>query len=257
MRRENDVAKLDTPASRTSQERPADRESSLKTNCTECPILNNTLFRSLSTDQVSRFNCIFRPAHYRRNQIIFFEGGAADHLFAMNSGLVKLVKSLENGRERITRVLFPGELFGLEALSEETYPLTAVVLHDAKICAIPCREFFSFLHGNSDISLDMIRFLLGELSRMRKQMTAMSFKDARARVAMFVLSLLSPELLGSGQACSLTLPVTSHEIGEILELSPETVSRAWSFLRREGLIEKRGRELVIQNLQGLEGAASR
>jgi CRP/FNR family transcriptional regulator len=217
--------------------------------------MTNAVFQNLSADQTARFACIFRPTNYRRNQIIFFEGGAADHLFALNSGVVKLVKSLENGKERIVRVLFAGELFGLEALSETTYPLTAVVLQDSKICAVPCRQFDAFLHSNPDISLEMIRFLLGEIAKIRRQMTTMSFKDARARVAMFVLSLLSPRQTASAQSCSLTLPLTSHEMGEILELSPETVSRAWSFLRHEGLVEKRGRRLVIQDLSGLQDAA--
>ena len=170
-------------------------------------------------------------------------------------GLVKTVKSLENGKERITRVLFPGDVFGLEALNETTYPLTAVVLQDSEICSVPCNQFFAFLRANPDISLDMIRFLLGEIAQIRTQMTTMSYKDARARVAMFVLSLISPNQTGTAKYCSLTLPLTSHEIGEILELSPETISRAWKFLRRESLIEKRGRHVIIRDLQGLEGAA--
>jgi CRP-like cAMP-binding protein len=230
-------------------------EGGLRTDCVDCPVLKNAVFRRLSTDQAARFNCIFRPARYHKNQIIFFEGGEAEHLFALTAGLVKMVKSLENGRERIMRVLFPGEMFGLEALNETTYPLTAVVLQDSEICSVPCKQFFAFLQENPDISLDMIRFLLSEIEQMRTQVTAMSFKDARGRVAMFVLSLLSPEQKVAAPSFSLTLPLTSHEIGEILELSPETVSRAWNFLRREGLIEKRGRHLVIRDIQGLEGTA--
>ena len=42
----------------------------------------------------------------------------AQHLFALHAGLVKLVKSLENGKDRITSVLFPGQLFGLESLAD-------------------------------------------------------------------------------------------------------------------------------------------
>jgi len=188
---------------------------------------------------------------------LFFEGGAAHHLFALNVGLVKLVKSLENGKERITRILFPGELFGLEALRDATYPLTAVVLRDSEICAVPRDQFFGFLRANPDISLDMIRLLVGEIAEIRTQMTTMSFKDARMRLATFLLSLIPPEEQPSSKTCSLTLPLTSQEIGEVLELSPETVSRTWNAFRREGLIEKRGRSLVIQNLQKLEGAAQR
>lgn len=222
-----------------------------------CPVLSSQLFHCFSGEQGSRFECVFRPTRYHRNQILFFEGGTAQHLFALRSGLVKLVKSLENGKDRIIRVLFPGEFFGLEALNATIFPLTAVVLQDSEICAVSRDDFFAFLRGNTDIAMDMIRFLVGELEQVRAQITNLSFKDARTRVATFLLTLTSPSQAAHSKVCSLTLPLSTQEIGEILELSTETVSRTWSTLQREGLIEKRGRHLVIQDLRALEEAARR
>lgn len=229
----------------------------MKAGCPDCRVLSSTLFRSLPAEQVKRFTCIFCPTRYHRNQILFFEGGAAHHLFALNVGLVKMVKSLENGKERITRILFPGDLFGLEALNQQTYPVTAVVLEDSEICSVPREQFFGFLRSNPDISIDMIRLLVSEIAEARTQMTSMSFKDARMRVATLVLSLISAGEGSAPNSCSLMLPLTSQEIAEILELSPETVSRTWHALRQAGLIEKRGRRLVIQDLQALEATARR
>ena len=75
--------------------------------CSNCPVLRTSLFRDMSTDQIQSLGCVFRPARYRRNQILFFEGGSAQHLFALHSGLVKVVKSLENGKDRITGGALP------------------------------------------------------------------------------------------------------------------------------------------------------
>ena len=98
---------------------------------------------------------------------------------------------------------------------------------------------------------------MSEVAETRAQVTSMSFKDARMRLATFVLSLVSAGEAEPARSCSLNLPLTSQEIAEILELSPETVSRTWHALRQEGLIEKRGRHLVIQNLRALEATARR
>ncbi|MBZ5514037.1 MAG: cyclic nucleotide-binding domain-containing protein [Acidobacteriia bacterium] len=155
--------------------------------CTECPVLKSVLFRGLTHEQITRLGCVFRPARYRRNQILFFEGGSAQHVFALHSGLVKVVKALENGKDRITRVLFPGELFGLEALTEATYPLTAVTLRDGEICAATRDEVLNFLRANP----------------------------------------------------------------------PETVSRTLSILRREQVLDARGRRLNIQDVAKLQAAAQR
>jgi CRP-like cAMP-binding protein len=176
--------------------------------CTNCPVLKSSLFHRLTRDQIQRLGCVFRPARYRRNQILFFEGGMAQHLFALHSGLVKVVKSLENGKDRITGVLFPGELFGLESLTDAAYPLTAVALRDCEICAAPREDFSTFLQANSEVAIGMVQFLVGELERVRKQVTDMSFKDARMKVATFLLSLVTPDVLTDNGSVTLTLPLS-------------------------------------------------
>jgi CRP/FNR family transcriptional regulator, polysaccharide utilization system transcription regulator len=225
--------------------------------CTNCPVLKTSLFRNLSHDQIQRLGCVFRPARYRRNQILFFEGGNAQHLFALHSGLVKMVKSLENGKDRITSLLFPGELFGLEALTDVSYPITAVALRDCEICAAPREDFFTYLQTNPDLAIGMVRFLVGELERVRTQVTNMSFKDARMKVATFLLSLIPSATPANNGPVNLTLPLSRQEISEVLELSPETVSRTLSSFRREQLVMARGRHMVIQNHSGLATVAHR
>jgi CRP-like cAMP-binding protein len=200
-------------------------------------------------------SCVFRPTRYRRSQILFFEGGTGQHVFALHSGLVKVVKSLENGKDRITRVLFPGELFGMEALAEANYPLTAVTLRDSEICAAPREEFMSFLHENPDIALGMVRFLVSEVTRVRTQVTDMSFKDARMKVATLLLSLISSETSMPPKPYSFLLPFSRQEISEILELSPETVSRTLSSMRREQVLDAHGRRVTIQDVERLRTSA--
>jgi CRP/FNR family transcriptional regulator len=178
-------------------------------------------------------------------------------LFALHAGLVKLVKPLENGKERITSVLFPGELFGLETLSQPNYPLTAVTLRDSEICAASREEVMIFLQSNPEIALGMVRFLVAEVGRVRTQVTDMSFKDARMKVATFLLSLVDSDPTPDNGCAKLILPLSRQEISEVLELSPETVSRTLTAFRREQLIVTHGRQLEIQNLEGLQSAARR
>ena len=225
--------------------------------CVDCPVLKGVLFRGLSEEQIARLSCVFRPTRYRRAQILYFEGGTCQHVFALHSGLVKIVKSLENGKDRITRVLFPGELFGLEALTEANYPLTAVTLRDCEICAASRDEFMDFLHVNPDIALGMVRFLVSEVTRVRTQVTDMSFKDAHMKVATLLLSLVTSETETLPRTYSFQLPFSRQEISEILELSPETVSRTLSSMRREQVVDARGRRVTIQDTDKLRSAAQR
>ena len=223
--------------------------------CADCPVLKGVLYRGLSDDQIARLSCVFRPTRYRRSQILYFEGGSAQHVFALHTGLVKVVKSLENGKDRITRVLFPGELLGLEALTETNYPLTAVTLRDCEICSASRDEFMGFLHANPDIALGMVRFLVSEVTRVRTQVTDMSFKDARMKIATLLLSLVTSETAVPPRPYSFQLPFSRQEISEILELSPETVSRTLSTMKHEQMLDARGRRVTIQDMDRLRTAA--
>jgi len=225
--------------------------------CTNCPVLKTAVFQGLSRDELEHAACVFHPARYRRNQILYFEGGAAQHLFALHTGLVKLVKSLENGKDRITGVLFPGEIFGLESLTDASYPLSAVALNDCEICSSPREDFTGFLQAHSQAALGLVKFLVNEIGRVRTQVTDMSFKDARKKVATFLLSLLSSQDHADNGVLSYSLPVSRQEMSEILELAPETVSRTLTAFRREQLVTARGRHVVIKERQGLEKVARR
>jgi CRP/FNR family transcriptional regulator len=154
-------------------------------------------------------------------------------------------------------VLFPGELFGLESLTDASYPLTAVALRDCEICAAPREDFAAYLRTNPDIAMGMVRFLVGELKRVRTQVTDMSFKDAHMKVATFLLSLITSDSPTTNGTVTLTLPLSRLEISEVLELSPETISRTLTSFRREQLVLARGRHLTIQNRAGLESVAHR
>lgn len=227
----------------------------LKAECADCPVRSNAFFRDFSDNQTLRFLCIFHRIDTRGNPILFSEGGSPDHLFALRSGLVKVVKSLENGKERILRIVFPGAIFGLEALSGIPHSSSAIAFHDAEVCAVTREEFFSFLQENPDISLAAVRFLAGEVAQLSTQISAMSFKDARRKVATLLRSLVPPGQAQLNASVSLKLPFSTQEIGEILELAPETVSRAWTLLASDGIVEKHGRKIVIQDLKTLEAVA--
>jgi len=230
---------------------------SMKCECENCSLLRGVLLAKLPSDQLSRLTCVFRLGRYCKNQVVYFEGGAAQHIFALRSGLIKLVKLLENGKDRIVRVVFPGEMFGLESLTETTYAVAAVTLRDCEICATSPNDLFDFLRQDPEIALGMVRFLISEVGQVRKQVTEMSFKDARMKVATFLLTVAFPNRGPGPKSSSMTLPFSRQEISAILELSPETISRAFSALRRERLIEARGRRLTVRDRAGLERMAQR
>ncbi len=215
--------------------------------CTQCPVLENLLRGLLSSEQLAELTCVFHTAHFQKDQVLSFDGGDARHIFALYSGTVKISKSFENGKSRITRVVQAGELFGLEALESAKYSMTAVAMENCTVCTASRESFLGLFRSHPDIAEALVRCLLGEIEQLRNQLTRMTGRDARCRVAAFLLSLLPAERKVEPEPCTLRLSFSRQEIGEMLDISAESVSRALSHLQQEGLLTARGRRLLIPN----------
>jgi CRP-like cAMP-binding protein len=242
-------------ASRTDRVR--NPEGGPKPECKGCPVYANPLFRHAADQAAPLFACVFRPTHTLGNDLLFSEAGPADHLFALHSGLVKIVRSLESGKERIVRIVFPGTVFGFEALSSGSHSASALTMQKSEICSVSRDEFVGHLRGNPEFALNVVHLLSDEITHLSNALSNMSFKDARRRVATLLCSLLSAEAKEKSGNTVLRLPFLCQEIGEMLELSPETVSRTWSALERDGVIKKHGRKIIVQDVAALEKAAQR
>ncbi len=232
-------------------------EGGPKPDCRGCPVYANPLFHPAAYATAPLLACVFRPTHTLGNELLFSEASPADHLFALHSGLVKIVRSLESGKERIVRIVFPGAVFGFEALSSGSHSASAVTMQKSEICSVSRDEFVDHLRVNPEFALNVVRLLADEITHLSNALSNMSFKDARKRVATLLCSLLSSEAKDKGGNTVLRLPFLCQEIGEMLELSPETVSRTWSALGRDGVIKKHGRKIVVQDPEALEKAAQR
>jgi CRP-like cAMP-binding protein len=246
-----------SPAEPSRAHRSGNAEASPKPDCAGCPVYANPLFRLAADAKAPVLPCVFRPTHTLGNESLFSEASPADRLFALHSGLVKIVRSLESGKERIVRIVFPGAVFGFEALTSGAHSASAVTMQKSEICSVSREEFVDHLRVNPEFALNVVRLLADEITHLSNAISNMSFKDARRRVATLLCSLLSADAKDKGGNAVLRLPFLCQEIGEMLELSPETVSRTWSALERDGVIKKHGRKIVVQDAEALEKAAQR
>ena len=232
-------------------------DNGAREQCAGCPVLSNGLTRDSRSGQPLTTTCIFRRTHVFENQVLYSEASPADQLFALRSGLVKIVRTLENGKERIIRIIFPGTIFGFEILGSNSHSASAVVIKESSICSVGREELLAFLRESPEGAVRFMGVLANDVTRFSTEITHMSFKDARSKVATLLRSLIGPEDTRTSNSVVLTLPFSFQEIGEILELSPETVSRSWGVLQRDGIIKKRGRKVTVLDLVRLEEATRR
>jgi len=205
--------------------------------------LDNAVIMNLLQDSSVR--------HYPRNTMLFFQGDPADRFCVIFEGWVKLFRQTADGHESVLHLSGPKDSFAEAAIFDSNdFPVTAEVVHEARILIIPADTFLARLRGNADICLDM----MGALSRRNRFLVQtveqMSVKSSSERLAMFLVGLCP----GEGNACEIHLPLDKSLIAGRLNMQPETLSRGFAKLRPIG-VTTQGNQVLVADVRALRDMA--
>ncbi len=177
--------------------------------------------------------------------VLYREGDPVRGIFVVRAGALKLSNVGSSGEEIVIGFALPGEPAGLEALAGHRYQRHATALRSVAYCEIPIRRLLRTFGGAPRVPAEMLRITAAALD-MSMRRAAIAHRDARARVAAFLLDI-SGRLVGKGiRSADFFLPMPRRDIAAYLGLSLETVSRVLQDLHRRGLIAVRARAVRLQ-----------
>lgn len=215
-------------------------------DCRNCGIRDMVLFADLQEDD---FNLIHSPIddlEFQPGDSLFHMGEAASSLMTLRAGMVKLVRNMQDGRQRIVRVLSPGDVIGLEALFVSTYESEAVALQNVRVCRLPVEVIHRLNRETPRLHQRLMEKWHHSLREADDWLAELNFGNARQRLAGLVLKM-NERHATSDDVDAVTL-FSREDMGSMLNLTLETVSRALSAFIREGALEpldKQGRSYRI------------
>lgn len=207
-----------------------------KGHCLTCPIRHLSIFGELPLARLEQIQH-FQPTvmEYQIGETVYHQGAPAQTAYTLRKGMVKLTKSLANGRTQIIRVLGAGELFGFDGFADETYSHSAIPLSTLEVCRLPLTDLASLKKQYTEIDTAMTQRWLQYLHAAENQMLALGVMKAPERLASFLVNWYESGLVTQA---GVALPLARGEIGELLGLSLETVSRFISEWKRQGYISE-------------------
>ena len=152
-------------------------------------------------------------------------------IFTLRSGMVKLVPVTADGRQRIVRVSRPGDVVGLEAMGDAHFACDAVALTEDSVCRIPLEVVHALSTSSPRLHKRLMQKWQQALKDTDDMLADLNFGSARQRVCNFIL-----KMRGSDDGQTVTL-FTREDMGAMLDLKLEAVSREISGLVREKLFE--------------------
>jgi CRP/FNR family nitrogen fixation transcriptional regulator len=168
------------------------------------------------------------PMSFSRNEEIYGEGEAAEYLYKVVSGAVRMYKVLADGRRQIGAFYLPGDMFGFEP--GDTHAASAEAIGDATVLVFK-RSAVTLAARDSDVARRLWEMTARELGRSQKH-ALLLILSAQERVASFLLEMAARTRASS----EIELPMSRQEIADYLGLTIETVSRALGQLESMGVI---------------------
>lgn len=176
---------------------------------------------------------------YKEKEVIFSQGEAADALFSVRDGGVKLMVNAGNGKRAVLRIMGEREVFGEECLGHRRVrTATAVALEPSILVQVPRRDVILALRRDPAFAREFANHLLARMERAEAELVDQILHSSEIRLARTLLEM-SGVKQGSTQASALHA-VDQKTLAEMVGTTRSRVSFFMNRFRRLGLIDYNG-----------------
>jgi CRP/FNR family cyclic AMP-dependent transcriptional regulator len=184
---------------------------------------------------------------FRKDQIVFAQGDAADTVFYIQQGRVKVVVVSEQGKEAVVGILGLGQFFGEGCMNGHSVRIaTTTAIEDCVVTAITKTAMLAVLHDQPKFSEMFMAYLLTRNSRIEEDLIDQLFNSSEKRLARLLLLLANFGKEGSPQPI---IPNISQEtLAEMIGTTRSRVSFFMNKFRKLGFISYNGKIEVNSSL---------
>src|SRR6476620_4720724 len=184
---------------------------------------------------------------FRKDQIVFAQGDAADTVFYIQKGRVKVVVISEQGKEAVVGILEPGQFFGEGCMNGHSLRIaTTTAMEECLITVITKAAMLTAIHDQPKFSELFMAYLLTRNSRIEEDLIDQLFNSSERRLARLLLLLAN---FGKEDSPQLSSPNISQEtLAEMIGTTRSRVSYFMNKFRKLGLISYNGHVEVNNSL---------
>jgi CRP/FNR family transcriptional regulator, cyclic AMP receptor protein len=219
-------------------------------SCETCKLNRNGFYCDLPTAAFKDFSAIQSIAVYPQGALLFMEKEPSHGIYMLCQGRVKLSFSTCETKTLTLRIAKPGEVLGLTAvLTRSHYDATAETCRPCQIAYVGRENFLQFVVRHPEAYPGIVKQLAARYDKACDQLrTIASPKSAHKRLGKLLLEWAEETKLGD----TVSMHLAHGEIGELIGMSREAVTRAFGRLRDQQLVVGRGARLMIPDRSALE-----
>ena len=199
------------------------------------------LFKDLSDetlDQIEKFTTIMELS---KDNILFYEGDDSKYLFLLTKGIVKLYKTSSNDKEIVMKYFHSNEFIAEVANFENIpYPATAQAFTDTEVLKIDFESLKDIIYSDAKLSFLIQTSLIRKIRNLENLVSLHIVLDSKERIAKYLYEHTED-----------FFNTKNIIIAEILNISPETLSRMLRVFKNDGLNNNKNKTVDKEKLRML------
>ena len=210
------------------------------------------LLASLPAAEFASLERRCRWRRYRAGEMILDRDSTTRDVLFITEGRIRVVNYAASGREIAFAVVEAGGHVGeLSALDGQGRSATVVAVTDCMIAALSAEAFDGLLQRHATMAVDLLRHLSRIIRTSDERIAELSVLGAVPRVYRELLRLAEPDP-SDANAWRITELPTQQDIASRVGATRETVARALGQILTTGVVQRRGRILLIRDREMLE-----
>jgi len=206
------------------------------------------LFNGLNNTELREIESIMQESTYSKNEMLFFEGAAAKNLYIILTGLVKVFKTDEEGREKTLSLLSNKDFFGEMALLDEgTRSASIQAIEDTKVFKIARNKFKQLIAKHPEISLKIIVALSQRLRDSNQQIKNLTFKQVKGRLLDTLQRLADKHGVKREEGILIKNKITHQELANLVGTTRATITKLLGELVDEDRLLIKDRYLILKD----------
>lgn len=226
-------------------------------NCGDCRLGPLCLPIALSTSEIDQLDDIVKRGRpLNKGEHLFRQAEQFGAVYAVRSGSFKAYSTSDDGTEQVTGFYLPGEILGMDGISSLKHCSSAVALETSTVCEIPFGRLEELSSQMPSLQRRFFQIMGNEITKDQQMLTLLGKNSAEERVASLLLSISSRNHHRNLSPTRFRLSMSRAEIGNYMGLTVETVSRVFSRLQKQEIIDVDNREVEILDMAKLKGVAN-
>lgn len=205
------------------------------------------LFLSFNKEILRELNKNEHVRYYKKKQVLYYEGNPVVGVYYIKSGKAKVYKTGPEGRQYTLKLARENDVLALESIfkNDSYFSSSSEMVEDGMVCLVEKQIVLNLLRKDNHLAMSMMMMLASQVISSEEQMVDLAHRAVRERLARLLLVLSHGYGVKVRQGVKLNLELTREDIAEMIGTCSKSAIRLLSELKEDGIVEIKGKDIVI------------